>query len=68
MPYHDPERPYVNYWFASSEGEDVEAFNKCIAEQAQDRLEQEGGACIMYTLFAKDFIKKVKLVLDLNFL
>ena len=58
MPYHDPVRPYVNYWFASSEGADVAAFNKCIAEQAQDRLEQEGGACIMYTHFAKGFYQK----------
>ena len=24
MPYHDPSKPYVNYWFASSEGQDVD--------------------------------------------
>ena len=42
----------------SSEGENVEAFNKCIEEQAQDRLEQEGGACIMYSLFAKGCYQK----------
>ena len=29
MPYHDPERPFVNRWFASSEGADVAAFNRC---------------------------------------
>jgi hypothetical protein len=55
MPYHDPDRPYVNWWFASSEGPDVASFNRTIAEKNQDRLEEEGGACIMYTHFAKGF-------------
>lgn len=55
MPYHDPERPYVRYWFASSEGPKVNSFNDCITEQNQDRLEEEGGACIMYTHFACGF-------------
>ena len=55
MPYHDPRRPYVNYWFASSDGHNLEAFNRCLAEENQDRLEAEGGACIMYTHFALGF-------------
>jgi hypothetical protein len=55
MPYHDPERPYVRAWFASSEGANVEAFNRCIGEAEQDRLEAERGACIMYTHFASGF-------------
>ncbi len=55
MPYHDPERPFVNSWFASSEGAGVEAFTKCISEANQDRLEADGGACIMYTHLARDF-------------
>lgn len=55
MPYHDPHRPYVNYWFASSEGPVLQSFNTCIAEQNQDRLEEEGGACIMYTHLACGF-------------
>jgi len=55
MPYHDPRRPYVNYWFASSEGGNVERFNRCLSEQNQDRLVEQGGACIMYTHFAQGF-------------
>jgi hypothetical protein len=55
MPYHDPERPYVNHWFASSEGADVNTFNRCLSEANQDRLEAQGGACIMYTHFASGF-------------
>jgi hypothetical protein len=55
MPYSDPERPYVNEWFASSEGPDVTTFSEMLAEANQDRLEAEGGACIMYTHFASGF-------------
>jgi hypothetical protein len=57
MPYHDPERPFVNYWFASSEGARVDAFNERVSEANQDRLESRGGACIMYTHLACDFSK-----------
>jgi len=55
MPYIDPQRPLVNYWFASSDGRDVDAFNDCISEGAQDLLEEQGGLCIMYTHFALGF-------------
>ncbi|MBC8487888.1 MAG: hypothetical protein H8D45_17810 [Bacteroidetes bacterium] len=55
MPYHDLQKPYVNYWFASSEGPDVNSFKHCISEKNQDQLEYEGGACIMYTHFASGF-------------
>ena len=55
MPYHDPDRPYVNYWFSSSEAAVVSSFNQCLTEAAQDRLEAEGGACIIYTHFAFGF-------------
>jgi hypothetical protein len=55
MPYHDPDRPYVNYWFASSEGPEIRSFVNRISEAEQDQLEHEGGACIMYTHFASDF-------------
>tara|TARA_Y100000590_G_scaffold225618_1_gene255037 strand:- start:7686 stop:8618 length:933 start_codon:yes stop_codon:yes gene_type:complete len=57
MPYEDPLKPYVNYWFAASEGNNVKSFNQCISDKNQDRLEQEGGACIMYTHFADGFCK-----------
>jgi len=57
MPYHDPARPYVNQWFSSSNGVDVRRFNQCIAEKHQDRLEAEGGICIMYTHFGFGFFK-----------
>jgi hypothetical protein len=55
MPYHDPQRPYVNYWFASADGSRINQFNRCLNEAAQDRLEEEGGACIIYTHLAHGF-------------
>lgn len=61
MPYHDPERPYVNHWFAASEGPKIAAFNAMVSEANQDRLASEGGACIMYTHLACGFVENNKL-------
>ena len=61
MPYHVPQCPYVNYWFASSDGNRIARFLHCISEAAQDRLEAEGGACIMYTHFSCGFLNDAKL-------
>jgi hypothetical protein len=55
MPYHDPARPYVNQWYACAEGSHVQTFNARIGEKEQDRLEEEGGACIMYTHFGHGY-------------
>jgi len=57
MPYFDPFRPFVNFWFASSEGAQITAFNCMLDEANQDRLEAEGGACIMYTHLACGFYR-----------
>jgi hypothetical protein len=56
MPYHDPDRPWVNYWFASSEGAHADAFIKMLSERNQDNLAAEGGLCIMYTHLACGFM------------
>ena len=61
MPYHDPARPYVNYWYASSDGQDLQQYNKCLSEARLDQLEEEGGACIMYTHFGVTFLNDGKL-------
>jgi hypothetical protein len=61
MPYHNPACPYVNYWFASSDGNRIERYVRCISEAAQDRLEEQGGACIMYTHFSCGFLNGAQL-------
>ncbi len=57
MPYHDPRRPFVNHWYASSEGPEIESFVRCLSERSQDQLVAEGGACIMYTHLACGFVR-----------
>jgi hypothetical protein len=57
MPYHDPQRPDVRAWFASTEGADVEMFVRALSEENQASLESSGGACIMYTHFASGFYR-----------
>lgn len=58
MPYRDPSRPFVKYWFSSCEGGDANRFCETICEANQDHLESEGGVCIIYTHFACGFVKE----------
>ncbi len=55
MPYHDTKRPFVRAWYGSTEGANYDSFVHQIREEEQDRLEAEGGACIMYTHFGHGF-------------
>jgi len=68
MPYHDNKKPFVNNWFASTNGIHCNEFLKVISELNQDRLEQEGGACIIYTHFADGFVTNGKLNNDFKLL
>jgi hypothetical protein len=62
MPYHDPARPYVAYWFAASRGDDVRGFVEQLGEANQDRLEAEGGACILFVHFGHGFVQDGRVV------
>jgi hypothetical protein len=55
MPYYDPLRPYVQAWFAASNGQILPDCWKLLTERNQDRLEASGGACILYTHFGSGF-------------
>ncbi len=57
MPYYDPKKPFVNFWFSASDGHDVETFNRLIDKKNIDKLEKENGVCIVYTHFANGFVK-----------
>src|SRR5690606_17184091 len=58
MPYHDPRRPFVQAWYASSEGSNVNRFIRTLSERNQDRLEAQGGACIVYTHFGHGWVDR----------
>lgn len=57
MPYRDPRRPVVQWWFSASDAEDADEFNDLITPEAQDRLEREGGLCIVATHLGKGFTR-----------
>ena len=61
LPYHDPGKPLVNFWFSSCEGAAVESYCERISEANQDKLEDEGGVCIMYTHFSQGFVSNQSL-------
>jgi hypothetical protein len=61
MPYVDPLRPFVRAWYASTEGANRDSFVRAVSEANQDRLEREGGACVMYTHFGHGFVREGKL-------
>ncbi len=62
MPYFDASRPYVKAWYASTEGSNAPRFLAALDEANQDRLESEGGACIMYTHFGHGYVENGKLL------
>ena len=61
FPYHDPLLPYVNHWYPSAEAGNRDSYVAMLGERNQDQLVAEGGACILYTHFAKKFFVKGKL-------
>jgi hypothetical protein len=67
MPYHDPTRSYVRYWFSGTRASDVRSFCRVISEANQDRLAGERGACILYAHlgitfypFTAEFVRLIK--------
>jgi hypothetical protein len=55
MPYRDAKRPLVPWWFSASDAEDADAFVRLVSDANVDRLEREGGACIVATHVGKGF-------------
>ena len=68
IPYHDEKRPFVNYWFSSSDGGSVDSFNELLKIENQERLEKEHGICIVYTHFGNKFVQNGKINPDTSYL
>ena len=49
---------FSNLWFSSSDGMDCKLFKKLLTKKNIDKLEKEGGCCILYTHFAYGFLNK----------
>lgn len=60
MPYRDPARPYVSWWFSAVDAEGVDEFNDLLRPENQQRLETEGGVCIVATHLGKGFSRAGK--------
>ena len=47
---------FSNYWFSSSNALDCKRFKKIMTKKNIDKLERNGGCCILYTHFAYGFL------------
>jgi hypothetical protein len=55
MPYHDPTKPYVNFWFAGSNAASAKHFRQNFSRATVDQLIAEGGLCLAYTHFGAQY-------------
>jgi hypothetical protein len=49
IPYQLPDKPFVNYWFPTSNGNRVIEFHELLKPENLARLEREGGVCLVYS-------------------
>jgi len=61
MPYHDPAKPYVNFWYTGADGCDLRTFLRNFTLKKIDRLVANGGLCIAYAHLAGGFACNGKL-------
>lgn len=66
IPYALADTPYVNYWFDSSNGQDVHHFNSILSTRNIDKLRTEHGCSILYTHFGKGFVECREGTFELN--
>lgn len=57
MPYRDPLRPLVPWWFSTSDADDIDEFNELLSSKNQQKLEDEGGICIVSTHLGKGYVQ-----------
>lgn len=61
QPYHDSRCPSVKFWFSGLDAPEVLTFNRLLRKPNLDRLEREGGVCIVATHFGKFFVREGRL-------
>jgi hypothetical protein len=55
LPYRDPARPLAPWWFSCTDAEDADEFADLLRPENQQRLEDEGGICIVASHLGKRF-------------
>lgn len=48
FPYHLPDKPLVNLWFPTANGDNLDALEILLSPENVDRLEREGGVSLVY--------------------
>ena len=48
FPYRLPDKPLVNRWFPTANGDNLDQFERLLSPENLDRLEREGGVSIVY--------------------
>lgn len=48
VPYRLDHTPYVNYWYETSDGGSIDAFDELLQPENLDALEREGGVAFVY--------------------
>jgi hypothetical protein len=56
VPYHDPDRPLVRWWYPATHAPHRDPFLAAVAPDRLDQLERSGGVCILYTHFGTNFV------------
>jgi hypothetical protein len=55
MPYRLASTPFVPMWFSTTDAPDVVVFNRRVTREALERVERDGGVCIISTHLGKGF-------------
>lgn len=66
MPYHLTDRPYVNYWFSTTDVPDVSHFIKLVTRERIEQLSTDKGICIISTHLGKGYVNKGKIHPDVR--
>jgi len=61
MPYRLTSTPYVAHWFSTADAADAVLFKHRVTRERLDRLEEQGGACIISTHLGKKFARDGRL-------
>jgi hypothetical protein len=56
--YRRNDTPWVKRWFITCDADNVEEFNGLLRSANQERLERDGGLCIISTHLGKGFVKE----------